>query len=190
MTAKYIDNMEYFTQRDNKFSPSVACFPTSAAMAMEYVNGHIVTPDNMQLEDLIVRECLNLSKAEKNTLTSENGSWIWNHRPFQVIPIMAYVCNKVAPVIKQSWSISFDAIKLSIDNNKPVVCLGNFKSISSIGGHYNTIIGYNDETNHVFTMDPWGNGYENYAIKDGSNMYYDWSIFKQSDDNSYGLIFE
>jgi len=161
-------------------------------MAIEYIANQKeidIDTGGLQLEDYIVKQCLDLTYAEKDRLVAVNGDWILSSRPFQVIPIMAYVCKKIIPTTKENWAISFEDVKKSIDNNTPVVCLGDFSKMSYVKGHYNTIIGYNDQTKYVFTMDPWGNSYENYRVQDDSNMYYSWNIFERSSSNSYGITF-
>jgi hypothetical protein len=186
---KLLENVEYLTQRDNKFSPSVACFPTSAAIAIDYLTGSIETPDNMQLEDYIVQLSLNLTDKEKKQLVDENGSWILNHRPFQVIPIMEFVCRKIYKKTCLSWNISYQDIIENIDKNRPVVCLGDFRAMSFVKGHYNCVIGYDEDTKSVWTQDPYGNAHTNYSSQDGNQVFYDWSIFERTGGRSYGLIF-
>lgn len=188
---KVLKNFEGFTQRNNKFNPSVACFPTSAAMALHYMG--VDDPiDGLQLEDYIVKKSLNLSDIEKNMLVKKNGTWILNHRPFQVIPIMEYVCKKIYNGVFIDWYITFEEIIVEIDRGLPVVCLGNFKPLSYVSGHYNCIIGYDSEKKTVITMDPFGNAHTNYSDFNGKEMEYMWSIFCLKDNNfkaSSGLFF-
>ena len=184
-----IENIAVFTQRNNRFNPSVACFPTSSAIALHY-KGVEDPINNMQLEDYLVYLALNLTQEEKQVLVSVNGQWILNHRPFQVIPIMEYVCRKLYGNTKMSWKITFEDIVKNIDNNNPVVCLGNFSSISYVKGHYNCIIGYDTEKRTVITHDPFGNAHTNYKDFNGENMEYDWKIFHYDGNNfSCGLLF-
>jgi hypothetical protein len=186
---KLLDNVEYFTQRNNKYSPSVACFPTSEAVALHYIG--VNDPyEGLQLEDYIVKECLNLSQEELNIIASVNGNWIFNSRPFQVIPIVEHVCKKIYKNTFLSWTISFEDIVSNIDKNHPVVCLGDFSSISYVKGHYNCIIGYDTETKSVWANDPWGNAHTNYKNYDGSQVLYDWSIFQVKNGYSHGLLFK
>jgi hypothetical protein len=185
---KVIKNVEIFTQRNNKFSPSVACFPTSAAMALHYLG--VKDPyEDYQLEDYLVYQSLNLTNEEKKNLIAIHGEWIFNHRPFQVIPIMEYICKKLYTDTFMSWGIGFDDIIESIDKGLPVVCLGDFSKISYVKGHYNCIVGYNTDNNYVITMDPYGDACTNYSSYDGAYKKYPWAIFNQGNNKSYGLIF-
>jgi len=194
---KHID----ITQRDNELFQSKECFPSSAAIAIDFLNGN--TSDSPNTANWIVNYSLNLSDAEKLKLMSQNNGlkWIdkdtcvWNSdntfKPFQCIPIMEYICRFVYPKVYQAWRIQYSDIIDSIDRGIPVVCLGNFSPISYVGGHYGCIVGYNTDKNTVIDIDPWGNGHTNYSDQNGFAIEYDWNIFiREQNLYSYGLWFK
>jgi len=180
-----------YTQRDNMYDSSFTCCPTSAAMKMRFKTKVSFAPEGMQDEDFIYKSAYSLTADEKETLRQQQGAWIFNYKPYQVLPIMEYVCNKIVQPfgfsVVMSWGITFDNIISSIDAGNPVVCLGNFASISKIGGHYNCIIGYDTDTKKVITNDPWGNALTGYTDQNGEKMEYNWSLFCQANQASYGL---
>lgn len=113
-------------------------------------------------------------------------------KPFQAIPIESYVINKyVYPKTRQAWRNQYSDIIDSIDRGIPVVALGDFSKISYVGGHYVTIVGYNEEKQTVIVMDPFGDGHTNYADTNGFAIEYDWNIFiREAGKYSYGLWFK
>lgn len=174
----------YETQRDNAVNPGTTCLATSCAMAIEYISQKSY---GGALEYKIVRHCQLLTESEKAALTKKEGTWIWQHSPWTVLPIMEYVLNEYYLPCSVSWGISLETVKAAIENNKPVVCLGDFSSVSKIGGHYNCVIGVDTDT--VKTLDPWGDARTNYIETNGQGMIYPWSIFDRGYGKSYGITF-
>lgn len=188
-----IKGVEPFTQRNNVFNPSITCGSTSTAIGLHY-KGVVDPYEDYQLEDYITKQCIDLPKDISYGIINGNSTWKWyvdNNRGFQVLPILEYVCKKLYDGIHLSWGITFDTIIENIDKNNPVICLGNFSSISYVSGHYNCIVGYDTEKETVITKDPFGNANTNYKDTNGNNMEYDWKIFLQLDNGnkySYGFI--
>jgi hypothetical protein len=121
----FLENVDYFSQRDNQFNPSSACLPTSCAMAIEYITD--IELKGKQLEDDIVEKIKNLTIEERNSVAKIHGDWLLSlNHPWTALPFNEYVINRDYIPCRLSWGISLKDVKKSIDSNKPIVCLGGF----------------------------------------------------------------
>jgi len=194
-------NLERFkeidiTQRDNDQYKTRACLPSSAAIAIDFLCPDFRKSIGCQTADWLVRKCLSLTEEEKKAIIEINkSSWMFDDPSFelfQAIPIEAYVIKKyIYKNVWPMWRCQYSDILDSINRGIPIVCLGNFSPISTIGGHYNCTVGYNKESNTVINMDTWGNGNTNYKDKNGFAVEYDWKIFLiEQGLYGYGLWFK
>lgn len=166
-----IENVEYFSQLDNKYDPSISCFPTSLAMCINYclqsigkTKIDVGCSENMQLEDYI-----NYMLDDNQTTqwmkdnTSRIGSWIWNYKRRMLYDVEAYLFNRL--MLPFGFKATFVSTKTynevcdKLEETKlPFVIGGNFSEISNVKGHMNCLIGFNRiGLQEVIVHDPFGN---------------------------------
>lgn len=206
MSTKFVlEKVPYFSQRDNVVDPFISCFPTSVAMSIQYIldinsldRTAIGCDDpNCQLEDYINRT---LDSKEVDDWMKENttrlGSWIWNYKKRTIYAVEEYVCNLLLNHLGYKATFTecmpYDKLCAAIETNQlPAIIGGNFRSISSVGGHMNCMIGFNNiGLKQVRTNDPYGNALTNYKSTNGKNMIYDSKIFCDSRNTVKTIIFE
>lgn len=175
-----LENVPYFTQRDNADAPAYSCFPTSIGMAVAYClasagksKTDIGCPPLIQIEDYINHI---LKSAETKKWMKDNeyklGSWIWNYNPREIFPVEAYVFNALmnAHGFKAEHRVVTFAQLCAAVEKFPVVVGGNFKSVSSVGAHVICIVGY--DGNSVIANDPYGNALTRYNDRNGEGVVY------------------
>jgi hypothetical protein len=198
-----IEDVKYFTQRDNTDDPFNTCFNTSNAMAMDYCLTSIgkdktavgCNPSpKAQLEDYIY-ECIydNVTGAWMQANVSRLGSWIWKYKRGVLYVVEEYIFNRLMNPLgfKATFyeSISYAKVCETIkQNNLPGIIGGNFASVSPVGGHMNALLGYNSiGTPQFLTHDPFGKAFSRYADPNGADQQYPIRFFNIGKDN-YNVI--
>jgi hypothetical protein len=198
-----IQGVDYFSQRDNKFHPSISCFPTSLAMVMSYClkkegkdKTAVGCSPEMQLEDYIN---LLIDEDETTEWMKKNqgflGSWIWKYNRRTIYAIEEYIFNRLmlphGYKIKAEYSYPYQTICNILEQTQlPMVIGGNFSSVSSVGGHMNTLIGYNSIGLKEFIVhDPYGNALDKYeTLSKGEGIRYPVKFYQKDGDKIYSLI--
>jgi hypothetical protein len=181
-----IDDVKYLTQVDNENVPLTSCFNTSNAMSMNYclsligkTKTDIGCSSSMQLEDYIY-EFMNGTETTEyikehsstlgNLLTSEKRRIYFDIECFAFNHLM----NPLGFQAKVYTNLSYDQIcNYILEHKLPGVIGGNFKSVSTVGGHMNCLLGYNKIGLKEFIVhDPYGNALTGYKIRDGKYMHY------------------
>ena len=186
METYLIENVEYFTQRDNKREPYVTCFNTSVAMAMSYclnLEGldqvAIGADPKIQLEDYL--DMLIQDNETKQWMIENQGrigSWIWKYTKRTIYAIEAYIFNRLMNNLgykaEEKYNWTYDTVCHALEQNSmPMVIGGNFSSVSSVGGHMNCLVGYNAIGLKEFIVhDPYGNAMTKYVDQNGSYVRY------------------
>jgi hypothetical protein len=185
-----IDNVEGLTQRDNKVEPFVSCFPTSVGISMTYCLKSIgndktaigCSPD-MQIEDYI-NQVISSKEVEdwmkKNTLRL--GSWIWKYEKRTIFAVEEYAFNFLMNphgFKAQYKSVTYDELCDHLETHKlPCPVGGNFKSVSTVGGHIVCAKGFNKiGIKELIVDDPYGNALDGYTDKSVADRTYGSKFF-------------
>lgn len=194
-----IENVPYYTQRDNKYDPYVSCFPTSLAMCMSYCLKSIKKDktavgcgEKMQLEDYI-NELIYDDETKKWMVKNQGrlGAWIWKYKRRTIYAIEEYIFNRLMNEhgFFATAKYNLDYYKICNEltlNNIPMVIGGNFKSVSSVGGHMVCLKGFNSKNfEEVIVNDPYGNALTGYKNNDGENMQYSKKFFDKGKGNFF-----
>jgi hypothetical protein len=162
----------YFSQRDNKIKPNYSCFPTSIAMAVDYVlqregaTWKDVAPDGVQMEDHI------------NMLLEDGETTIWLRRRSEILGewvltttrrenwyAEGYICDRLIGKYNYSASykrLNYQMLRDQIDRDLPVVIGGNYSSTSRVGAHVVCAVGYDTKLPGIIVNDPFGDAREGY----------------------------
>jgi len=200
-----IENVEYFSQRDNVYVPSSSCFPTSLAMCMNYclqligkTKIDVGCDAQMQLEDYL-DYMLDDDKTKKwmTENTSRLGNWIWNYNRRVLYDVEAYTFNRLMLPLgfKATFYSNLNYIDLcnKLEETKiPAVIGGNFSEISNVKGHMNCLIGFNKLGLEEFIVhDPYGNALTKYQVGNGKDIRYPKKFFtKGTDLKIYAVVIE
>jgi len=194
METYLIENVNYFTQRDNQYIDptskrnvaSVSCFPTSLAMCIDYclLNGgydksSVGCAEDRQLEDYI-NSLIDDSETKQWMIENQGriGLWIWKYTKRTIYAIEAYIFNRLMNNLgykaEEKYNWTYDTVCHALEQNEmPMVIGGNFSSVSSVGGHMNCLVGYNAIGLKEFIVhDPYGNAMTKYVDQNGSYVRY------------------
>jgi hypothetical protein len=200
-----IENVPYYTQRDNATAPYVSCFPTSVAMAMAYclqsigkTKADIGCSDKMQLEDYINQV---LDSTELDIWTKSQvkvlGSWILGTPKRQILATETYVfnllMNKLGFTAEAHTDLTYNGVCDWIETNKlPAVISGVFTSVSKVGGHMNCITGFSKIGIHEFIVnDPYGyalSGYTKFSPEDSTGVHYGEKFYTKDSKGSLWVM--
>jgi len=186
MESYLIEDVNYFTQRDNKREPYVTCFNTSLAMCIDYClnqagldKASIGCGETTQLEDYLD---MLISDNETTQWMIDNqgriGAWIWKYKRRTIYAIEAYIFNRLMNNLgykaEEKYNWTYETVCHSLEQNElPMVIGGNFSSVSSVGGHMNCLVGYNAIGLKEFIVhDPYGNAMTKYVDQVGSYVRY------------------
>lgn len=205
MDSFNLDKVVRFSQKDNKYEPHTACFPTSLGMVMNYCLTTIgktkidigVSPD-MQIEDYIFQALIDPeTKLWIKQNISKLGYWVLQYAPRYVYSIEAYIFNRLMNPLgfkatfrsDLTYTISCDLIE---KNQLPMVLGGNFSSVSKVGGHMNCITGFNKIGLKEFILhDPYGNALTGYKDDLGTFVRYSCRFyFIDSYGHMNGIVIE
>jgi hypothetical protein len=184
MAAEFkLSGVPSFTQVDNKYAPYVSCFPTSVAMAMTYCL-KLIKKDKTAVgcsPDISLEDYINMILDDPETLKWYNqnsvklGSWIAgyfkSHQQRQVFAVEEYVFNRLMIPLGfkavTNTGLKYEEYCNHIEQIKlPIILSGDFSSVSRIGGHMNTGIGFNKiGLKEVIVNDPYGNALQGYPVK-------------------------
>ena len=207
MNNYIINDVKYLSQRDNKYIDpksktnvaSVSCFPTSLAMVIDYcltqlgLNKEAIgCSEKTQIEDYINR----LLDDKQTTIwmkknTSILGSWIWKYKKRTIYAVEVYIFNRLMKPLgfeaKALYNLKYDTVCHLLEQNKlPMVIGGNFKSISNVGGHMNTLVGYNAVGLKEFIVnDPYGNAFTKYSSSNGAYMNYPSKFYRRKNNKIF-----
>jgi hypothetical protein len=206
-----LDDVPAFTQMDNKYKPHVSCFPTSLAMGMSYclkLRGLDKTAvgcgRDEQLEDFInflLEDSQTIKWIEDTNV--KYGGWFL---PFlkkkmqrRILIVEAYLFNRLMSKFgyraRVNTFMTYDRYCVMIEEGYPVILVGDFSSVSRIGGHVVCGIGYDNTlgVREVIVNDPYGNallGYPKEGEMLGSNVSYPLKLFFKSKNYMWGVILE
>lgn len=181
-----IDEVGFLTQTDNIDDPLTSCFNTSNAMSIQYclslinkTKKDIGCSGSMQLEDYIY-EFINGTETTEyiQQHSSVLGNLINSPKRRLYFDVECFVFNHLMnPLGFQSkfyTNLSYNQIcDYILEHKLPGVIGGNFKSVSSVEGHMNCLLGYNKIGLKEFIVhDPYGNALTKYQSKDGKYMHY------------------
>lgn len=162
----------YFSQRDNLIKPNYSCFPTSLAMAIDYIlqlcgtTWKDVAPSGVQMEDHI--NALLDDKETTRWLTGKAevlGDWVLTTTRRENYYAEAYVFNRIMgkyPYEAAYKRIHFEMYQDRINREIPVVIGGNYSSTSRVGGHVVCGIGYDTKLPGIIVNDPFGDARKGY----------------------------
>jgi uncharacterized protein YvpB len=200
-------NIKYHTQINNEILPYVTCGTTCIAEALQYLNDK--TGSNYVCDDdgvfqrlnsdaikdiakkLIIQGVLDPSAMQyrqDDPKTATNESQYTHLNNFKIM--LVEVANNITQgknTFRESYE-TIEEIKQNIDNGFPVILSGMFTP----GGHYITIVGY-DDANNFICDDPYGIWTENYAtttIGLGSKVRYDQTKILNAVSNRKGLAMD
>lgn len=192
-----LNDVEYFTQRDNKKDPFRTCYSTSMAMAMNYLlktigksRAHIGCCDGKQLEDFIYEQIYSEdTKKYIRENISKYGRWIlpyFNNSLQLTAAAECYVFNKFMRdygyKAEYKEGVSRQTLEELLRFGLPQVLHGNYKSTSSIGGHIVCLVGLDEEG--LFVHDPYGDAMKGYRTTKGDFVKYPDKV-KYYDKNKY-----
>jgi hypothetical protein len=183
------------TQRDNKISPYYSCFPTSMAMASEYLLSlQKLTRADIGCQDGELADFYNQKLDDDNTTEyvkslGKNYQYLLTVTRREQPELEEFIFNRFMTSVgwnAKSKKISYAEYCKEIDAGIPVVLGGNFSSVCRIGGHIVCGIGYDDEKKTVIVNDPYGSALKGYpnnvgieqATKDGEAVEYPLTFFR------------
>lgn len=170
MASKQIP-VTYFSQRDNLVKPNYSCFPTSLAMAIDYVlqlcgaTWKEVAP-GVQMEDHI-NALLDDSTTKKWLVSKAEvlGGWILTTTRRENYYAEAYIFNRIMadyPYEAAYKRIHYEMYRDQIDRELPVVIGGNYSSTSRVRGHVVCGVGYDTKLPGLIVNDPFGDAKAGY----------------------------
>ena len=203
-TVFRIENVEWFSQRDNMIDPYVTCYPTSMAMAMNHclklsglTKEAVGCPANIQLEDYIsqISESAEVKQRIQNLVNSDpNNKWMLNYKPRVLSVIEEFIFNKLMNQhgykVKFNAQLHYNDICNHIQTTKlPIVLHGNFKSVSAVEGHITCCVGFDKTNEKLIILDPYGDCYSGYSNPEGAYKTYSYKQFYIKEGNvSYGQL--
>jgi hypothetical protein len=183
--AFQLENVEYLTQRDNINAPLSSCFNTSNAMCIQYcldikdkLKEDIGCSSSMQLEDYIFEFINGTETTEYIKQHSSLGNLISSSKRRLYFDIECFAFNHLMnPLGFEAFfydNLSYDQICFHLyDSKLPGIIGGNFKSVSSVEGHMNCLLGYNRIGLQEFIVhDPYGDALTGYSSTKGEYKHY------------------
>lgn len=165
-----IENVPYFTQRDNSFKPNGTCNVTSLAMVLSYYG---IEPKEGQLEDELF-QVLQGPEAEAHFRKTYPALAKQGFNPRNVHGMLVWLAERYGMKARFSMSAPWIEIHEWLRNDKPVIVSGNFTG----SGHIVLAVGYTD-SNDLIVHDPWGDwtkGYRGAGGKDGAFKVYPFEL--------------
>lgn len=205
--AFIIENVPYFSQRDNEVDPGVSCFPTSMGMVMAFClakakksKAAIGCQSNEQIEDFLNKFMSSTTVTDWIRANAPRiGSWVKSatRREVHVVEEFAFnhVMGKVGFKDTLRLDMTFDEYAAKIeDTGLPMVIGGNFKSVSGVGGHMTCAVGFDtrEGKRELIVHDPWGYALTGYKDrKNGAYRSYPSSLyFKNAKGDMYAHVVE
>lgn len=162
----------YFSQRDNLIKPSYSCFPTSLAMAADYIlqqcgsSWKDVIPAGVQMEDHINTMLDDAATTEwLKSQASKLGGWVLTTTRRENFYAEAYIFNRIIgnhPYEAAYKRINYQMLCEQIDRDLPVVIGGNYSSTSRVGAHVVCAVGYDTKLPGIIVNDPFGSAIAGY----------------------------
>lgn len=181
-------NINYNSQRDNKFSPRSACNVTSIQMALS--NHYGITDD----EIFLLCNSKDMENRIRIKYPKDFSKWIYPNyfrknsanEVFVVLLEAVQVIMDSTKYVKIQWNLTDEIIKKEIDLGYPFVACGKLVPLGGgrFGGHFITIIGY--DKNSWIVHDPFGDWNTGYKSQKGEGLYYSRAKIK-SKLYSYGF---
>lgn len=161
LTAKngisFLHEVEYQTQKDNKYNPGGTCGPTSMSMAMSFYGAKSIV--EKQLEDDIFRI---LQTAEAQAEFKKTYTWaVGKYNPHNIHGMLQWVCNKYFSPVKDKFlsNQKWEDLRIALLQG-PIVVSGHFTG----NGHVICLIG-ETATGDIIANDPYGNWGLGYSKK-------------------------
>jgi len=196
----------YHIQTNNKLYPYITCFPTSVAMAIDYIltiegkTPASIGIDEPQIEDYLTK--MESTSSIKAWMIKTLGSWATGYLSKSwlvgAVEEKAFddLMNKIGYDGKFTTELSYGALcKQLKDTNLPQVICGDFSSVSQVGGHINCAIGFDFDNKMVITSDPYGYAFHpGYTDPNnsmlGCGVKYSWNQFfmRNKNGNGWGLL--
>ena len=205
MSKLLFQDIAWFNQRQAEEAGSISCFPTSMSMETTYLL-QLTGMDKTQLgcsEDMLLEDYFNQVIDSK-----EMGDWITNnpaesdakyiaqgYRRREFYTIEAHAFNMIAKQFNFPFKATYKNIRPATVMSEmertqlPVVMGGYFKSVSTVGGHLNCIVGIEDD-NTFIVHDPWGNAMTGYQSKEGAYCKYNKNFYTHENGCCNVIIFE
>lgn len=169
-------NLEYNTQRDNKFSPIYACNVTMIQMALSRHYG--ITDD----EIFLLCNSNEMSNRIKAKYPKDFAKWIYPdhirkgsaNEVFVVLLEALHMIMETSKYAKIEWNLTDQKIISEIDHGYPFGACGKF-----VGGHFILIIGYDLTEKTWIVNDPYGNWLTGYKDTNGAGLEYPMSRVKK-----------
>jgi len=159
---------DYYTQRNNKFSPFSSCMNTSRVMfykaaGIKYNNDSGISDDDHfylllnsdEARIFAEKKYPNLSGIPIHELHGIYGSWLDEKVTGK---------RRTNFVTNMSWSSFVKELKAG----RPIMTSAHFTGLS---GHAFVFVGYDEQTNELIAADPWGNPHLNYKGTEGTKGY-------------------
>ena len=115
------------------------------------------------------------------------GSWMLKYRPRTIAVVEEMIFNTL--MNRFGFECKFKVlkydnfIKILDGSHFPFVAHGNFKSVSTVGGHITVITGYNKDK--FFVNDPFGDAMTGYRDQYGKDRLYPKSLYLKKDNTMY-----
>ncbi len=151
----------------------IACAPTICAMGFDIAGRPMnVFTSGVQPEDSILMMLHNPSnlKALKEIRDLDYDKYPPNEVP-QVYDFVGRILYGVE-ACRFEWGLTFDIIKVNIDNRIPMMILVEFDT----GGHYDLVVGYDDLEKKIIYNDPYP---RRWIDKNGYNREMDLAYFNK-----------
>ena len=159
---------QYYSQRNNRAYPMVACTPTSVVMALDIEGLHIPSvPDGTQPEDYLMAQLRGPKGLElRKTLTP----WFEPDRaaPNEIHKVVAACVNSLfgRPVTRWQEKATLKDVRNEIAAGHPVVISGTF-----CGFHHTVAVAGLENADRMMLMDPFGDPLSDYRVVNGNDVW-------------------
>ena len=155
------------TQRDNVLYASTTCNTTSIAMIAEYFGVKSLDP-NRQLEDIFTEELLKPSWLKKAQLYMGKEKVVARYIFELLHQLIEMYPKKIAHA--ELVDLTIDEMLDRIDEGCPIMIIGDFPVPKGTIGHYNVLIGYDENGAILVLNDPWGDPNTKYVNTNGARV--------------------
>ena len=172
----YIDNVPYYSQRDNRYKPNSTCNVTALAIVLAYYG---VKPKNpkQQLEDELFKR---LNQDDALRIFRARFGHLQDYNPWNVHGMLVWLAEQYGFRDHFATNLSEEYVFEQLDKGIPLMLSGYFTSF----GHILVAIGYHGSD--LIVHDPYGDWSLGYRSKhNGANRVYSapavWQVLKRPD---------
>lgn len=181
MTDKYILNdVPYHSQRDNKYDPSITCYPTSLSMVIAYIlqlnnldKTAIGCKQEQQLEDFLYKDIYSQETKDwmyetgfKSDLKPHTTAIIEEHIFNKHMKQYGYRCKFIQNATYDDYCFAIDKFQV------PQLLHGKYPLKYKTLGHVVAGVGYNKLNKSFIINDPFGSWITQYQNVNGKEVEY------------------